>query len=134
MLSFIVTSLAHWFVCCCISCVCFRFRYLSLYILLYIGIPDDDCEYSVLLERSSLYWWWVFIVNVVSCSLSEIEGSWFVVMLRGSACTCLLSVTHSLCFRLDNEFRGLKLDVWNFSSLQVDRLHHPMCQSFLPLT
>ena len=55
LLSFIVTSLAHWFICCCILCMCFRFRCRILYILVYIDTPDDNCGYSEVLEWSSLY-------------------------------------------------------------------------------
>jgi len=87
LLSFIVTSLAHWFIFCCILCICFRFRSLSLYILVYLETPDDDCGYSKVLEQSSLV-----IFNVVSCSLSHNDGSWFVWMLRGLVYMCVLSV------------------------------------------
>jgi len=38
----------------CILCMRLRFRYFSLYILMHIDTPDDDCGYSVVLERSSV--------------------------------------------------------------------------------
>jgi hypothetical protein len=42
---------------CCILCTCFRFRYYSLYSLVYTDTPQDDCGYSLVLGRSSLYCW-----------------------------------------------------------------------------
>jgi len=31
--------------------MCFIFKYLGLYILVYFDIPDDDCGYSIVLEQ-----------------------------------------------------------------------------------